>query len=135
MSYRLEILHGSSYGPSRHKGHPCKEKLAWNPCKKIPWTMELAITQPFFELDNQDFAWKFVWTIQKNGHPCKEKSAWKSMQENSMDHGISYNSAIFRATDSRFCMEVHMDRPVKMGIHTKKNWHGIHARKFHGPWN
>ena len=95
MSYRLEILHGSSYGPSRHKGHPCKEKLAWNPCKKIPWTMELAITQPFFELDNQDFAWKFVWTIQKNGHPCKEKSAWKSMQENFMDHGISYNSAIF----------------------------------------
>ena len=57
--------------------------------------MELAITQPFFELDNQDFAWKFVWTIQKNGHPCKEKSTWKSMQENSMDHGISYNSAIF----------------------------------------
>ena len=68
MSYRLEILHGSSYGPTRHKGHPCKEKLAWNPCKKIPWTMELAITQRFFELDNQDFAWKFVWTIHKNGH-------------------------------------------------------------------
>jgi hypothetical protein len=57
--------------------------------------MELAITQPFFELDNQDFAWKFVWTIQKNGHPCKEKSAWKSMQENSMYHGICCNSAIF----------------------------------------
>jgi hypothetical protein len=57
--------------------------------------MELAITQRFFELDNQDFAWKIVWTIQKNGHPCKEKSAWKSMQENFMDHGISYNSAIF----------------------------------------
>ena len=53
------------------------------------------ITQPFFELDNRDFAWKFVWTIQKNEHPCKEKSAWKSMQENSMDHGISYNSTIF----------------------------------------
>ena len=34
--------------------------------------MELAITQPFFELDNQDFAWTFAWTIQKNGHPCKK---------------------------------------------------------------
>ena len=57
--------------------------------------MELAINQPFFELYYQDFAWKFVWTIQKNGHPCKKKYAWKSIQENSMDHGISYNSAIF----------------------------------------
>ena len=95
MSYRLQILHGSSYGLSRQNGDPCKEKLAWNPCKKIPWTMELAITQRFFELDNQDFAMKIVWTIQKNGHPCKQKSAWKSMQENFMDHGISYNSAIF----------------------------------------
>ena len=57
--------------------------------------MELAITQSFFELVNQDFAWKFVWTIQKNGQPCKEKSAWKSMPEKSMDHGISYNSDIF----------------------------------------
>ena len=37
--------------------------------------MELAITQPFFELDNQDFAWKFVWTIQKNGHPNLEQNA------------------------------------------------------------
>ena len=53
--------------------------------------MELSITQPFFELDNKDFAWKFVWTIHKNRHPYKEKSAWKSIQENSMDHGISYN--------------------------------------------
>ena len=49
--------------------------------RKIPWTMELAITQPFFELETQDFAWKFVWTIQKNWHLCKEKYAWKSMQE------------------------------------------------------
>ena len=41
--------------------------------------MELAITQPFFELDNQDFAWKFVWTIQKK---------WASMQR-------------------KICMEIH----------------------------
>ena len=56
---------------------------------------ENSITQPFFEQDNQNFAWKFVWTIQKNGHPCKEKSEWKSMQENSMYHGMGCNSAIF----------------------------------------
>ena len=31
--------------------------------KKIPWTMELAITQTFSGLDNQDFAW----TIQEMG--------------------------------------------------------------------
>ena len=55
-------------------------------------------------------------------------------KKNSMDNGISYNSAIFWATDSRFCMEVHMDRLNKMGIHAKKNWHGIHAWKFHGSW-
>ena len=42
------------------------------------------------------------------------------------------NSLIFWATDSRFRMEVHMDHPDKMGIHAKKNLHGIHARKI--PW-
>ena len=41
--------------------------------------MELAITQPFFELDNQDFAWKIVWMIQKNGQ-------WASMQKENV-HG------------------------------------------------
>ena len=43
--------------------------------------MELAKTQQFCELDNQDFAWKFVWTIQKNGHPCKEKLAWNQCKK------------------------------------------------------
>ena len=33
------------------------------------------ICLPFFELDNQDFVWKFVWTIQKNGHPNFEQNA------------------------------------------------------------
>ena len=28
--------------------------------------MELAITQPFFELQTPDFAWKFVWIISAN---------------------------------------------------------------------
>ena len=33
--------------------------------------MEFAITQPFFELQTPDFAWKFVWTVP---------SKWASMQ-------------------------------------------------------
>ena len=28
--------------------------------------MELAITQPFFELQTPDFAWKFVWIVSAN---------------------------------------------------------------------
>ena len=24
------------------------------------------VTKPFFELQSPDFAWKFVWTVQKN---------------------------------------------------------------------
>ena len=34
--------------------------------RKIPWTMKLAITQPFFELQTLDFAWKFVQTVPTN---------------------------------------------------------------------
>ena len=28
--------------------------------------MEFAVTQPFFELQTPDFAWKFVWIISAN---------------------------------------------------------------------
>ena len=28
--------------------------------RKIPWTMKLTITQPFFELQTQDFVWNFI---------------------------------------------------------------------------
>ena len=34
--------------------------------RKIPWSMKLAITQPFFELQTPDFAWKFVWIVSAN---------------------------------------------------------------------
>ena len=28
--------------------------------------MEFAVTQPFFELQTPDFAWKFVWIVSAN---------------------------------------------------------------------
>ena len=74
-----------------------KENLHGNPCKKILWIMELAITQPFFELQTPDFAWKFVWTVPTKWTSMQRKIGMESMQENSMDHGIGYNSAIFWA--------------------------------------
>ena len=57
--------------------------------------MELAITQQFFELQTPDFAWKFVWTVPTKWTSMQRKIGMESMQENSMDHGISYKSAIF----------------------------------------
>ena len=68
------------------------------------WTMYIilessfvpsAITLPFFDLQTPDFAWKFVWTVPTKWTSMQIKIAMESMQENSMDHGISYNSAIF----------------------------------------
>ena len=46
--------------------------------RKIPWTMELAITQPFFELETQDF----VWTILIKWTSMKCKISIESMQKN-----------------------------------------------------
>ena len=31
--------------------------------------MEFAVTQPFFELQTPDFAWKFVWIVSANFEP------------------------------------------------------------------
>ena len=47
LSYRVQILHGSSYGQSEQN-------------------TKVLITQPFFELPTPDFAWKFIWTVQSN---------------------------------------------------------------------
>ena len=44
-------------------GIHAKKNLHGNPGKKIIWTMKLALTQPFFEIETQDFAWK---SIQEN---------------------------------------------------------------------
>jgi len=49
-----------------HMDHPdkmgihAKKNLHGIHARKIPWTKELAITQPFFELQTQDFAWNFI---------------------------------------------------------------------------
>ena len=47
-------------------GIHAKKNLHGNPCKKILWITELAITQTFFELQTPDFAWKFVWIVSTN---------------------------------------------------------------------
>ena len=56
---------------------------------------KLSITHSFFELQTPDF----VWTVRTTKYK-KYKST-------------HINSAIFWATDSRFCMEIHMDWPTK----------------------
>ena len=47
-------------------GIHAKKNLHGNPCKKILCIMEFAVTQPFFELQTPDFAWKFVWIVSAN---------------------------------------------------------------------
>ena len=37
-----------------------------------------AITQPFFELQTPDFAWKFVWTVETNYKKYKKVHKYKS---------------------------------------------------------
>ena len=34
--------------------------------KKYKNSTKVLITQPFFELQTPDFAWKFIWTVQPN---------------------------------------------------------------------
>ena len=41
--------------------------------------MELAITQPFFELQTSDFAWKFIWSVKPNDKVYKYKK-YKSIK-------------------------------------------------------
>ena len=71
-------------------------------------------------------------------HPLKRESMQRNIcmeihATKFMDHGISYNSAIFCARDSGFCMEFCMDHPDKMDIHAMQNFRGIHAtKKFYG---
>ena len=64
---------------------------------------KLSITHSFLELQSPDFAWKFIWKVQINYKSTKKVHKYKS----------THNSVIFRATDSRFCMEIHMDSPNK----------------------
>ena len=56
MSYRLQILHESLYGQSEQN----------TKVQKVQKSTKVLITQPFFELQTPDFAWKFIWTVQPN---------------------------------------------------------------------
>ena len=71
-----------------------------------------SLTQPFFELQTPDFAWKFVWIVQINYKSTKVQKVQKKYKK-VHKYKSTHNSVIFRATDSRFCMEVHMHRPTK----------------------
>ena len=43
-----------------------------------------AITQPFFELQTPDFAWKFVWTVPTN----YENFFWSGASEGGVFRGV-----------------------------------------------
>ena len=53
-------------------------------------------TQPFFELQTWDFAWKFILMMM--------------MTTTTLTTTTTTNSAIIWATDLRFCMEVHIEK-------------------------
>ena len=72
---------------------------------KLQKSTKVLITQPFFELQTPDFAWKFVWIFRTN---YKSKKVKKYIS--------THNSAIFWATDSRFCMEVHFPQSTKIKL-------------------
>ena len=63
MSYRVQILHESSYGQSEQN----------TKVQKVQKSTKVLITQPFFELQTPDFAWKFIWTVQPNDKVQKYK--------------------------------------------------------------
>ena len=63
LSYRLQILHGSSYGQFKQN----------TKVQKVQKSTKVLITQPFFELQTPDFAWKFIWTVQPNDKVQKYK--------------------------------------------------------------
>merc|ERR1711984_27058 len=52
----------------------CMEVCMDSPNKiQITKSTKELITQPFFELQTQDFAWKFIWTVQPNDKVQKYK--------------------------------------------------------------
>ena len=63
--------------------------------------MELDITQPFFDLQTPDFAWKFVWIVsanfeqnanlQKKIKKCKKHKKYKKIN---LKFGRRYRSSI-----------------------------------------
>ena len=49
----------------------CMDSL--NKIQKYKSTKKYKSTQPFFELQTPDFAWKFIWTVQPNDKVKKYK--------------------------------------------------------------
>ena len=58
-----------------------------------------------------DFAWKFVWIVRTITKAQSTKSIKKYKKV--YKYKSTHNSVIFWATDSRFCIEVHMHCPTK----------------------
>ena len=52
------------------------------PSSFVPGT----ITQPFFELQTPDFAWKFVWIVQINYKSTKSTKKYKKVHKLSLIH-------------------------------------------------
>ena len=63
MCYKLRILPGSLYGASAKQGHPYNEKSPLNPCNINFKDNGISHNSAIFELESQDLAWKFLWTI------------------------------------------------------------------------
>ena len=61
------------------------------------------ITQTCFELQTPYFAWNFVWTVTKNYEIFFVRGVKRGISG-----AVRGNSAIFWATESRFCMVVRM---------------------------
>ena len=120
MSYRLQILHGSSY--ELPAGIYAKNNFRDSLKKflKLGKIKEIAITRTFFELHTPDFAWNFIWTVSTN----YEKKISQRRQKGGGSRVARGNSAIFWATQSRFCMEVCMDHFNKFWTKCKfaKKW-------------
>ena len=59
MSYRVQILPGSSYVQSEQNTKVKKYK-------KVQKSTKVLITKPIFELQTPDLVWKFIWIVQPN---------------------------------------------------------------------
>ena len=54
-----------------------QRKIGMASMQEIPWTMELAINQPFFGLDNQDFARKLYGSSQQILNKMQISKKWE----------------------------------------------------------
>jgi len=69
---------------------------------------KVLITQPFFELQTPDFAWKFIWTVEPNYKVQKYKKYKTTKVKNYKSKKVQ------KSKNSRFCIEVCMDSLNKL---------------------